>query len=349
MIYHKNLSADEIHIVYAFEYSDETARLAATGFAVEDVGKLARQQDDNSLWMLVQVTPTIQWTRAGGVDPADVSDLGGVMIDPDPANSGLDYDETTGELKHLSGAQGAGSAGVPGSTSGSVSGLHYANQIVNVDDVSGLAASDHVIITKSDYDAFSAGGGPADVGTLGAVMVPNEGTSLDGGYTSKGGIQLLTTGTDEGAIYLKPSTDTEIGGIKVVSANGFQLNGSDELEFSSSALTALGLSGVIVTYEVDIPDITVMGGWTLPSGWTGSNPASELVLQHNLAKTPVCIMMLRNYDNAANCSLITGTTSAPFYIGDGSTVPSSLTTHIRVDSSITAAYDPFKLFIQFAL
>jgi hypothetical protein len=57
---HKNLAAGERHAAHSFEYADTTAREAATGFTSDDVGKLSRQLDDNTLWMLTDDSP-VTW------------------------------------------------------------------------------------------------------------------------------------------------------------------------------------------------------------------------------------------------------------------------------------------------
>jgi len=61
---HKNAILDDIHKPYSFEYADETARLAATGFVTADIGKLARQISPESLWTLTSITPT--WNTVSG-------------------------------------------------------------------------------------------------------------------------------------------------------------------------------------------------------------------------------------------------------------------------------------------
>ena len=63
---HKDLLVAEIHQPFSYEYADSTARLAATGFDAADVGKLARQLDDNSAWLLTAPTPTWQAFGSGG-------------------------------------------------------------------------------------------------------------------------------------------------------------------------------------------------------------------------------------------------------------------------------------------
>lgn len=52
-----------IHPPYNWTYATAALRLAATGFVASDVGKVARQTDDNSLWLLTATTPT--WVGIG--------------------------------------------------------------------------------------------------------------------------------------------------------------------------------------------------------------------------------------------------------------------------------------------
>ena len=61
---HPNQGVGEIHIPYNFTYANEAARVGATGFVTADLGKFARQTDNNSIWMLVATTPT--WVQIGG-------------------------------------------------------------------------------------------------------------------------------------------------------------------------------------------------------------------------------------------------------------------------------------------
>lgn len=61
---HKNLTEADIHIPYAFSYANAAARTGATGFVSGDLGKFARQTDDNSIWILTATTPT--WVAVSG-------------------------------------------------------------------------------------------------------------------------------------------------------------------------------------------------------------------------------------------------------------------------------------------
>lgn len=49
-----------VHVIQDFSYADSTARLAATGFTAEDVGKTAQQQSDETWWLLTNHSP-ITW------------------------------------------------------------------------------------------------------------------------------------------------------------------------------------------------------------------------------------------------------------------------------------------------
>jgi hypothetical protein len=64
MAYHHEKTGADVHVPYAWTYADAAARTGATGFVAGDVGKLARQTDTNTLWMLTATTPT--WVQIGG-------------------------------------------------------------------------------------------------------------------------------------------------------------------------------------------------------------------------------------------------------------------------------------------
>lgn len=61
---HRNVTLGGNHMAHNWEYADAAARLSATGFLGTDVGKLALQLDNNSLWILTDDSP-VTW-----VDPS---------------------------------------------------------------------------------------------------------------------------------------------------------------------------------------------------------------------------------------------------------------------------------------
>lgn len=70
MTEHADLPAGEVHIIYQWSYADASARTGATGFVSADIGKVARQEDDDSFWILIATTPT--WTEITGVGASGV-------------------------------------------------------------------------------------------------------------------------------------------------------------------------------------------------------------------------------------------------------------------------------------
>lgn len=90
MAFHKNEVTGSIHIPHQWEYVDTNARTSATGFVSTDIGKLARQTDNNTLWMLTATTPT--WKEVGGGS-------GDVVGPVSSTNNGIVlFDSTTGKL-----------------------------------------------------------------------------------------------------------------------------------------------------------------------------------------------------------------------------------------------------------
>lgn len=61
---HKRISASDIHIVYFRLYANAAARAADIVFTPNDVGKIAWQQDDDSLWLLTDDAP-VTWVEVG--------------------------------------------------------------------------------------------------------------------------------------------------------------------------------------------------------------------------------------------------------------------------------------------
>ena len=62
------------HVIHNYTFATEAARLAATGFVAADIGKVARQSDDNSFWVLSGTAPI--WTDMTASISADNTLLG---------------------------------------------------------------------------------------------------------------------------------------------------------------------------------------------------------------------------------------------------------------------------------
>ncbi len=72
-VQHSDLSTGVIHIVYNWTYANAAARTGAGGFVSGDIGKLARQTDNDTLWMLTATTPTWVAVGSGGGGSGNVT------------------------------------------------------------------------------------------------------------------------------------------------------------------------------------------------------------------------------------------------------------------------------------
>lgn len=79
MPFHKDLDLEEIHQIHTLEYADRVAREAAT-FATADIGKVVKQTDEGSYWIVLSTTPTFTKINAGeGVKTTTTDDTATVI------------------------------------------------------------------------------------------------------------------------------------------------------------------------------------------------------------------------------------------------------------------------------
>jgi len=67
---HRNLTGNDIHTLIAFTYADAAARTGAVGLLPADIGKISRQADDGSLWILDNNSP-VTWQAIGSIGAAE--------------------------------------------------------------------------------------------------------------------------------------------------------------------------------------------------------------------------------------------------------------------------------------
>ena len=132
MAFHKDLPIEDSHFAHAWEYADETARTSASGFNANEVGKLARQLDNNSLWMLTSTTPT--WLEvtsiAGGVNEI----IKGATAPGDTSKYWLDTNVTPNALKYHDGTQWTEVGAAGSGTSGGINELDIRPEQFRLDD-----------------------------------------------------------------------------------------------------------------------------------------------------------------------------------------------------------------------
>lgn len=77
MAFHRNIDGPtDGHVAHSLSYADAAARAGATGLVVADVGRLARQADDGSFWVLTSHSP-VTWLALALVAHAASHNAGG--------------------------------------------------------------------------------------------------------------------------------------------------------------------------------------------------------------------------------------------------------------------------------
>lgn len=133
MTFHSKASLGARHPIHNWEYADASARTGASGFTSDDLGKVARQLDNDSYWVLTDTGPTWADISSGGgsgeTNTASNVGTGGVglfktkvgvdlqfkkinagsskiTISDDTGNDEVDVDVSPGNISHqdLSGA-----------------------------------------------------------------------------------------------------------------------------------------------------------------------------------------------------------------------------------------------------
>lgn len=188
---HKDLTA--IHRVHNWEYANASARTSATGFVSGDIGKFAKQLDDNSIWQLTAVTPVWQRVDVGGAPAAHASTH-------EPAGSDqmtVDAAAGTGSLRTL----GTGAAQA---CAGNDSRLSDARTPTAHD----LAGAEHNADTLSDLNSkVSDASLVALAGQLGGTAASPDVRGL----RETGGPTLLTLGAIADGQVLRRSGSTVVG------------------------------------------------------------------------------------------------------------------------------------------
>lgn len=67
---HKLITGPNVHVVHNWAYADAATRVAATGFVTSDLHKLSLQEDNNSMWQLIGISPTV-WKLVSGAGGSD--------------------------------------------------------------------------------------------------------------------------------------------------------------------------------------------------------------------------------------------------------------------------------------
>ena len=113
-IQHGTITGDAVHVPYAGTFANAAARTGATGLDSTQHGKLFRQLDDNSLWMLVNTSP-LTWKSISPDRVASPGYADNAGYATNAGNAGALHGKTEGSLS-VNYANSAGSVGMAGNT-----------------------------------------------------------------------------------------------------------------------------------------------------------------------------------------------------------------------------------------
>lgn len=261
---HADMRLANVHPPHRWEYADATARGAATGFTIDDVGNIALQLDDFSYWLLADDSP-ITWQQVGGgggaVDSVN-GQTGVVVLDAD------DIDDTTAANKFTTATEIAKLAGIePGADVTDATNVDAAGAVMNTD---ASTAAMTFVIDEDDMVSDSATKVPTQQ-SVKAYVDANSGGASDP-TTTKGDIPVrsasaldrLPVGTNA---FVLTADSAETLGVKWAAASGGTV-GEDQVYTSPdthtwslavdnagtvSATSSLGAHDYSESFESGIP------------------------------------------------------------------------------------------------
>lgn len=232
---HDEIGAGDIHIPYNLTYPDATNRIAGTneGSSITvtsaNLGQLAKQDDDDTLWMLTGVGP-ITWLQitTGGAS-TDTIDDNYNNYGANPANVTIDNAEGQGDLKFLPTGAFSLVADISGCT-GAADGFQILN---GSDEVTILNTAANEIGAAFNVDDFS--------------VVSESGFQLGGGAasgiaTTAANLSIITATSGTMLLDAVAILDIDVG-----SNLDIDVTNSYTLDANSFALTAAAASSLTVT------------------------------------------------------------------------------------------------------
>ena len=182
MSWHDAETVGSIHVPYNWTYANAAARTGASGFVAGDVGKFARQTDDNSIWMLTAITPTWVEVGSGGSVPAHASNH---------ENGGSDEISVAGLSGELADDQPPKTHAIGGVK-------HAADTLANLNSkVSDATLDDSGDPRDPNAHASSHQSGGSDAIRLDDLAAPNDNTDLDATTSAHGLLPKLGGGTTD--------------------------------------------------------------------------------------------------------------------------------------------------------
>lgn len=307
---HGGLVGPNIHVPYNWTYANNAAMLAATGFVTGDVGKLALESDNNTLWMLTALTPT--WaavSAAAGTLAGDVTGSIGANTVANVNASVLATGSTSVTLASAGSSANSGSAITisPGSATGA---NHDGGRLtvnagssgsrnggpVQINGGSGFANGGNVTIIGGTASASTGGlvtllGGISNGGATGGVNIDsgsNGGAATSFGSLNIGGVLATTINIGNAG-----STTTITGTFSTPSLTGLQnftfattgdFDGGAKLTLVGDATISLGADNGLVLADRPLSTTNVANVGVLQSAGgisTGAHLGSSGLITFN--------------------------------------------------------------------
>lgn len=276
-VYHgEQIGADGIHVPYSYIYNDDAALSAATGFLATDVGKFARKKDDESVWMLIGISP-VRWQRVSH-DPSAIGNPAPTLVAGDGIGIDLDVPANTATINNTAQSvssfvvAGQPTFNVPGSGIVNLEGQHIDIELDNVNSIIKFILGAHASTHEAGgSDPVSVSGGTgldsADREKLdsiehGAQVNQNAfsavASSGQGTLTADSPTDTLNFEIVNGTISTNPSTNTIT--ISVPTTGGSTLSphaathligGSDEIHFPNATQQTKGFMTTVQVAKLD--------------------------------------------------------------------------------------------------
>lgn len=227
---HKLAALNKRHPPHNWEYADQTAREAATGFTSADLYKYARQTDDNSVWMLTATTPT--WIYVGSGARQILKD-GSVAFTADQSMG-------SHKLTSVTDPSSAQDAATKAYVDAAVAGNRDFKDSVRV-----ATTADITLSGTQTIDGVSVVAGNR-------VLVKNQSTAADNGiYVCASGSWSRSTDADASAEVtagmVLPVTEGTTNGDKL-----FMLTTNDTITLGSTALTFSAYGSTTIDSDIEI-------------------------------------------------------------------------------------------------
>lgn len=261
--YHDIVGIGDIHIPHDLEYANQAARLAGAGLGSQHVGRLCKQLDDGSYWVLTQFTPSIEW--AAFVPPAPVvGDIGKSLEVLTDGASGVKLDWTSTTSDTLDSAyNNSGGASTITVDAGDVSWNLTGAYSFNIDFSSITSSNVDGLIVVNGLDNFSILRQAANTIDIGANLRQFSAICSDICDFRAGSAFDFTFGARGGTITLNESGDTTLSGFTATSIIG-ALNELKGVVGSGTLDDAYNNDGGAATVTVDAGDVT----WALSGAYS---------------------------------------------------------------------------------